>query len=220
MKILLGEFKLNMKLIKYLKKLDANKIPIDIIYKCVLFSELFLCGKFPEEFMTLLFSINSDINIYSQKVQNNILFSIEELYLKRHIIQNPNYYLIFKFSNGVNIHYFDEALSKKLGYSQKELLGSSLDKIIPKELRIPHNSAMIRYLINEQNIYINNYNIFLFDREMQMYPSLFSGLSMPGMGKFLFCISKILCNNIENRYYFYLGKNLECISLSYNFLLK
>ena len=217
MKILLGEFKLNMKLIKYLKKLDANKIPIDIIYKCVLFSELFLCGKFPEEFMTLLFSINSDINIYSQKVQNNILFSIEELYLKRHIIQNPNYYLIFKFSNGVNIHYFDEALSKKLGYSQKELLGSSLDKIIPKELRIPHNSAMIRYLINEQNIYINNYNIFLFDREMQMYPSLFSGLSMPGMGKFLFCISKILCNNIENRYYFYLGKNLECISLSYNF---
>ena len=31
MKILLGEFNLNINLIKYLKKLDATKIPIDII---------------------------------------------------------------------------------------------------------------------------------------------------------------------------------------------
>ena len=217
MKILLGEFNLNTNLIKYLKKLDANKVPIEIIYKCLLFSELFLCGKIPEEIISSLFSINSEINLYSPKVQQNILLSIEELYIKRHVIQNPYYYLIFKFSNGVNIHYFDEALSKKLGFSQKELLNSSFDKIMPKELRIPHNSAMIKHLINEQNIYINNNDIFLFDREMQMYPCLLYGISMPGLGKFLYCITKIFCHNIENKYYFYLGKNLECISLSYNF---
>ena len=153
MNILLGEYILNNNLINYLKKLDANKVPIDIIYKCTLFSELFLCGKFPNEIISLLYSINTEQNLYSQNFQYNILSSIEEIYIKKHLQENSNYFLIFKFNNGINIHYFDEALSRKLGYSQKDLLNFSIEKIMPKELRIPHTSAIIKNIINDK-IYI------------------------------------------------------------------
>ena len=128
-----------------------------------------------------------------------------------------NYFLIFKFNNGINIHYFDEALSRKLGYSQKDLLNFSIEKIMPKELRIPHTSAIIKNIINDKNIYINAARIFLFDREMKMYPSVFSGICLPGVGKYLYYIAKIIIKMEKIIYYFYLEKNLECISLSNNF---
>jgi len=72
-KILLGEFLLNNNLKFNLKSLDANNIPIDIIYKCIVFSELFLCGKIPNEIMVLMNAINPGINMYSQRVQTDTL---------------------------------------------------------------------------------------------------------------------------------------------------
>jgi len=215
--ILLGEFSLNKNLKFNLKSLDASKIPIDIIYKCILFSELFLCGKIPNEILVLMNAINPGINIYSQRIQANTLIKIEESYREKHLQDDSNYYVIFKFSNGINIHYLEESLSKKLGYSQKELLKSPLDKLIPKEFKIVHNCSVIRFLINEQNRIINNFEHFIFDREMQMYPAVLSGVCMPGLSKYLFCVAKlVLCSN-KSDYYFYLGKSFECLSISFNF---
>ena len=216
-KILLGEFLLNQNLKFYLTSLDASRIPIDIIYKCILFSELFLCGKIPNEILALMNAINPGINKYSQRIQTNTLIKIDESYREKHLQDNSNYYIIFKFSNGINIHYFDESLSKKLGYTQKDLLNSPLDKIIPKEFKIPHNCSVISFLINEQNRIINNFKHFIFDKDMQIYPATLSGVCMPGLGKYLFCIAKIILNSVKNEYYFYLGKNFECISISSNF---
>ena len=216
-KILLGEFVLNNNLNLNLKCLDANKIPIDIIYKCIVFSELFLCGKIPNEILVLTNAINPGINMYSQRIQKNTLIKIEESYREKHLQDNSNYYIIFKFSNGIIFHYFEESLSKKLGYAQKELLKYPIDKIIPKEFKIPHNCSVIRFLINEQNRIINNFEHFLFDRDMQMYPNTLSGICIPGLGRYLFCVSKSFISSNKNEYYFYLGKNFECLSISSNF---
>jgi len=216
-KILLGEFQLNKNLKFYLRSLDTSKIPVDIIYKCILFCELFLCGKIPNEILVLMNAINPGINIYTPRIQPNTLIKIEESYREKHLQDNSNYYIIFKFSNGINIHYFDESLSKKLEYSQKDLLKSPLDKIIPKEFKIPHNCCVIRYLINEQNRIINNFEHFIFDSNMQMYPATLSGVCMPGLGRYLFCVVKLVLKSIKNEYYFYLGKNFECLSISSNF---
>ena len=216
-KILLGEFILNKNLDLYLTNLDANRIPIDIIYKCILFSQLFFCGKIPNKVLALMHAINPGINIYSQNIQANTLIKIEESYREMHLQDNSNYYLIFKFSNGINIHYFDESLSKKLGYSQKDLLHSQLENIMPKEFKIPHNCSVIRFLINEQNKIINNFEHFIFDRNMQMYPAVLSGMCLPGLEKYLICIVNLVITLVKNEYYFYLGKNFECLSISSNF---
>ena len=116
MKILLAEIVLNNNLIYNLKKLDTNKVPIDIIYKCALFSELFQCGKIPNEIVTMLYTISSVKNLYCQKIQQNILASIENIYIKKNLLENSSYYVIFKFINGINIHYFVGSLSKELRY--------------------------------------------------------------------------------------------------------
>ena len=216
MNILLGEIALKNQLMNNLKKIDTNKVPIDIVYKCVLFSELFLCGKIPNEILFLFYSITSEKNLYSQRMQQNILTTIEDIYIRKFLQDNSHYYMIFKFTNGINIHYFDEALSKKLRYIQKDLLNSSIEKIIPKDFRIPHTCAIIRHIINEKNKHFNN-DIFLFDREMQMYPATLTGICSPGLGKYLYCIVKVIFKIYRDEYYFYLGKNLECISISYNF---
>ena len=50
-----------------------------------------------------------------------------------------------------------------------------------------------------------------------MYPANISGICTPGLGKYLYCIIKLSFKLNKNEYYFYLGKNLECISISYNF---
>ena len=168
--------------------------------------------------MSLVFSFDSGIDLYFHKIEQNILLALEEIYKIKYFGQSNKYhYLIFKFSNGINIHYFDETLSNKLGYLQKDLLNSPLEKIMPKEVRIPHSCAIIRHIINDRNIYFNNNSIFFFDREMQMYPSTASGICLPGLGKYLFCIFKAGLKKEKNEYFFYLNKNFDCISLSYNF---
>jgi hypothetical protein len=139
------------------------------------------------------------------------------MYIDKHLQINSNYHLIIKFSNNINIHYFDEALSKKMGYSQKDLLNFSIENLMPKEFKISHNLAIIKFLINDKNKVINNFQHFLFDKNMQMYPSVFSGIGMPGLGKYLFCVGKINLKIFKNEYYFYLGKNFDCISISQNF---
>ena len=216
MKILLDELEHNKNLKNYLKKIDANKVPIDIIYKCALFSELFLCYQYPDEMISLLYSLNSGKNLYSLKFQSNILSSLELNYINQNLQINSNYFLIFKFTDGIKVHYFNETLSKKLGFLQKELLNSSIEKAMPKDFRNPHKSAVIKHIINDKNRTFKT-DIFLFDKDMEMHPAAASGISMPGFGKYLFCIIKIVLSSKQNEYYFYLGKNLECISLSKNF---
>jgi hypothetical protein len=215
--ILLGEYVHKNNLNNYLYFLDASKLPIDIIYKFFLFSEIFLCGKVPDGIMALISSISPAIHLYTQTIKSDTLLEIEKMYIDKHLQINSNYYLIIKFSNGINIHYFDEALSKKMGYSQKDLLNFSIENLIPKEFKIQHNFAIIKFLINDKNKVINNFQHFLFDKNMQMYPSVFSGIGMPGLGKYLFCVGKINLKIFKNEYYFYLGKNFDCISISQNF---
>ena len=44
----------------------------------IVFSELFLCGKIPNEILVLTNAINPEINMYSQRIQKNTLIKIED----------------------------------------------------------------------------------------------------------------------------------------------
>ena len=216
MNILLDEFKLIMYLVNYIKNLDSNKISIDIIYKLTLFIDLFLCGKCPDEMISLLNSLNSEKNIYSRNLDSNILSTLELLYINKSMQTDSEYFAIFKFSDGITVHYIDETLSKILGCPQKALLKAPIENTMPKELSAPHTLAVNRDLILDKNRYVNT-DSFLFDKDMQMYPMYADGVSITGLGKYFFCILRAILTDKENVFYFYLGKNFECISLSHNF---
>ena len=216
MNILLEEFKLNKNLINYIKKLDPNKVCIDIVYKLYLFIDLFYCRNCPDEMISLMNSYNTEKNIYSLKFDPNILSTLELLYINKSMKVDSEHFSIFKFGDGVTIHYIDETLSKILGFSQKTLLKLSIENAMPKELSISHTLSIYRYLILNKNRYLNT-DFFLFDKDMQMHPMYGDGVSITGLGKNLFCILRVIRTYKENVYYFYLGKNFECFSLSHNF---
>ena len=217
--ILLGEIDMNNNLISYLKTLDPNKIPVSLIYKCFLFAELFLCGKLPKEVMSLMYSFSNERNLYTEKIQPGALAKIKNKYIEKHV-NGKNFYIIFKFNNGMNIHYFDEVLSKKLGFIQKDLLGFGIEKILPKDIIIPHEHAVIRYLINQKHRVFNNLCVFIFDRDMHMHYFVNTGVCMPGLGKYLFCIINCYTHDNPNIYYIFLNKHFDWISISSNFLTK
>ena len=216
MNVLLEEFKLNINLINYIKNLDANKVSIDITYKLTLFTDLFLCQRCPDEMIVLLNSINHEKNIYSHKLDPNILSNLELLYINRSMKPDSEYFAIFKFSDGITVHYIDETLSNILGCPQKALLKAPIENTMPKELSHPHTLAVNRDLILDKNRYVNT-DSFLFDKDMQMHPMYADGVSITGLGKYFFCILRAILTDKENVFYFYLGKNFECISLSHNF---
>ena len=213
--ILLGEIDMNNDLISYLQLLDSNIIPISLIYKCFLFAELFLCGKIPNEIMTLMYSFSNERNLYTQKIQPDTLIKIKKAY--KNSIKNNYYYVILKFSDGMNMYFIDEELSKKLNFLQSDLLGYNINKIMPKDFQVPHDHACIDYLINEKHRIFNNLESFFFDKDMHMHYCTFDGICMPGLGKYLICVLKFFFKENKYRYYFYLNKNLECLSLSGNF---
>ena len=144
MNLLLDEFKLNINLMNYIKKLDANKVSIDITYKLTLFVDLFLSRECPNEMICLLNSLNSEKKIYSQKLDHIILSTLELLYINRSMKRDSEYFAIFKFSDGITVHYIDETLSNILGCPQKALLKAPIENTMPKELSNPHTLAVNR----------------------------------------------------------------------------
>ena len=216
MDVLLDVFKLNINLINYIKVLDANKVSIDIVYKLTLFTDLFLCRNCSDEMVAFLNSLDSEHNIYSQKLDPNILYTLELLYIDKSMRADSEYFAIFKFCDGITVHYINETLSNILGCPQKALLKAPIENTLPKELSIPHTLAVNRDLILDKNRYVNT-DSFLFDKDMQMYPMYADGVSITGLGKNFFCILRSILTDKENVFYFYLGKNFDCISLSHNF---
>ena len=216
MNILFKEFKYKINLINYIKKLDANKVCVDIIYKLTIFIDLFLCGKFPDEMIFLLNSLDFEKNIYSQELDKNILSNLELLYINKSLQAESEYFSIFKFSDGITVHYIDETLSHILGFKQRDLLKAPIENIMPKELGTYHTLSVVRELIIDKNRYVNT-DSFLFDKDLQMHPIYKDGVSITGLGKYFFCILRVILTYKENVFYFYLGKNFECISLSHNF---
>ena len=166
--------------------------------------------------IVLLNSINHEKNIYSHKLDPNILSNLELLYINRSMKPDSEYFAIFKFSDGITVHYIDETLSNILGCPQKALLKAPIENTMPKELSHPHTLAVNRDLILDKNRYVNT-DSFLFDKDMQMHPMYADGVSITGLGKYFFCILRAILTDKENVFYFYLGKNFECISLSHNF---
>ena len=78
-------------------------------------------------------------------------------------ISNSKFCSIFEFKKDVKTKYFDEYLSLKLGYKQRDIINEKIDELMPKEFSSSHQNMIKRVLIEEQRRFFKIRNNFIFD---------------------------------------------------------
>ena len=134
-KILKKEQMLNKNIINSINDIEIFKdIQIFIIYKYYLFFDIFKDGEIPMEiFSKLNLFLSRYKTIYNNKITNSIYILLKKLYMNQNNIPKSKYCAIFEFKKEITTKYFDEYLSLKLGYKQKDIINEKIDELMPKE---------------------------------------------------------------------------------------
>ena len=211
------EVKIYNYLFNYIEQLNGQKLPIEFYYKCFLFAELFWGGKITEQIVPTMYSFTNDRNMYSTNLNPSVYVILRQRYIDLNLQGNSTYNAIFKYTKGMRISYYSEPLANRLGYHQSDVSGQSIDILLPKDLGAPHSTAVLRFLISQQNRVFPKIKNFMFDKNNQIYNSTIYGASLPGLGKNLMILIIIELKELVNEYYFLLNKNYELMAVSENF---
>ena len=216
-KLLECEVKIYKDLFNYIEQLNGQKLPIEFYYKCFLFAELFWGGKITEQIVPTMYSFTNDRNMYSTNLNPSVYVILRQRYIDHNLQGNSTYNAIFKYTKGMRISYYSEPLANRLGYHQSDVHGQSIDILLPKDLSSSHSTAVLRFLISQQNRVFPKIKNFMFDKSNQIYNSTIYGASLPGLGKNLMILIVIELKELVNEYYFLLNKNYELMAISENF---
>ena len=211
------EVKIYKDLFNYIEQLNGQKLPIEFYYKCFLFAELFWGGKITEQIVPTMYSFTNDRNMYSTNLNPSVYVILRQRYIDLNLQGNSTYNAIFKYTKGMRISYYSEPLANRLGYHQSDVHGQSIDILLPKDLSTPHSTAVLRFLVSQQNRVFPKIKNFMFDKINQIYNSTIYGASLPGLGKNLMILIVIELKELVNEYYFLLNKNFELMAVSENF---
>ena len=211
------EVKIYRDLFNFIEQLHGHKLPIEFYYKCFLFAELFWGGKITEQIVPTMYSFTNDRNMYSTNLNPSVYVILRQRYIDLNLQGNSTYNAIFKYTRGMRISYYSEPLANRLGYHQSDVHGQSIDILLPKELSSSHATAVLRYLVSQQNRVFPKIKNFMFDKSNQIYNSTIYGASLPGLGKNLMILIVIELKELVNEYYFLLNKNFELMAVSENF---
>ena len=211
------EVKIYRDLFNYIEQLNGQKLPIEFYYKCFLFAELFWGGKITEQIVPTMYSFTNDRNMYSTNLNPSVYVILRQRYIDLNLQGNSTYNAIFKYTKGMRISYYSEPLANRLGYHQSDVSGQSIDILLPKDLSAPHSTAVLRFLVSQQNRVFPKIKNFMFDKINQIYNSTIYGASLPGLGKNLMILIVIELKELVNEYYFLLNKNFELMAISENF---
>ena len=211
------EVKIYRDLFNYIEQLNGQKLPIEFYYKCFLFAELFWGGKITEQIVPTMYSFTNDRNMYSTNLNPSVYVILRQRYIDLNLQGNSTYNAIFKYTKGMRISYYSEPLANRLGYHQSDVAGQSIEILLPKDLGAPHSTAVLRFLISQQNRVFPKIKNFMFDKNNQIYNSTIYGASLPGLGKNLMILIVIELKELINEYYFLLNKSFELMAVSENF---
>ena len=215
--ILENEVEIYKDLFDYIEQLNGQKLPIEFYYKCFLFAELFWGGKITEQIVPTMYSFTNDRNMYSTTLNPSVYFILRQRYIDLNLQGNSTYNAIFKYTKGMVIEYYSEPLANRLGFHQIDVIKQNIEVLLPKDLAAPHNTAVLRFLISQQNRVFPKIKNFMFDKYNQIYNSTIYGASLPGLGRNLMILIVIELKELINEYYFLLNKNYELMAVSENF---
>ena len=213
------EYKYYRKIIYSISRIQINKdIPIFMIFKYILFFDIFLGGKIPEQVIDKLYAcFNTSTNLYNSFISENEYNILKRKYKEQNNLLCSKTHVIVEIKKELRTKYFSENGLLKLGYKQKDIINEKIDILMPKEFCKSHKNALkkliigtqVKYSISKQSYYFDKSNTFL-------YSSNFEGSLIYNISKSLIMMIESTFN-FENQYRFMLNNNFELLACSRNF---
>ena len=217
--ILKKEQMYNKNIINSIKNIDIFKdIPIFIIYKYFLFFDIFKDGEIPAEIFSKLNSFLSRYRtIYNNKITNHIYSLLKKLYTNQNNKSDSKFFAIFEFKKELKTKYFDECLSLRLGYKQRDIINEKIDELMPKEFTNSHQNMVKKLFIGEQKRFFKTSKNYIFDSSHTIMNLVDShGIMIYNLSNYLIMILEITILH-ERDYIFMVNHNFDLIANTKNF---
>ena len=214
------EYKYYKKILYSISQIQINKdVPIFMIFKYILFFDIFIGGKLPEQVMNQLYGslLRNNENLYSNIISENEYNILKRKYNEQNNLIGSKTYVIVEFKKELRTKYFGEDGALKLGFQQKDIINEKIDLLMPRDFCKSHQNAIkkliigtqVRYSISKQSYYFDKSNTFL-------YVAFFEGSLVYNISKSLIMIFESFFN-FENNYRFMLNNNFELLACTRNF---
>ena len=213
------EYKYYRKIIHSISQIQINKdIPIIMIFKYILFFDIFVGGKIPELIINKLYScINNSTNLYSSFITENEYDILKRKYKEQNDLLDSKTYVIVEFKKELRTKYFSEGGLLKLGYKQKDIINENIEILMPKDFCKSHKNAIKKLIIGSQVRYSISKQSYYFDKSNTvLYSSNFEGSLIYDISKSLIIMLESIFN-YESQYRFMLNNNFELLACSRNF---
>ena len=190
-----------------------------MIFKYILFFDIFIGGKLPEQVMNQLYGslLRNNENLYSSIITENEYNILKRKYNEQNNLIGSKTYVIVEFKKELRTKYFGEDGALKLGFQQKDIINEKIDLLMPRDFCKSHQNAIkkliigtqVRYSISKQSYYFDKSNTFL-------YVAFFEGSLVYNISKSLIMMLESFFN-FENNYRFMLNNNFELLACTRNF---
>jgi len=207
------------KIIYSISQIQINKdIPIVMIFKYILFFDIFIGGKMPEQVIKKLYGcFKNNTNIYNSSITESEISILKRKYKEQNNMLGSKTYVIVEFKKELRTKYFSEDGGLKLGYQQKDIINEKIDLLMPIDFRNSHKNAIKKLIIGNQVKYSVSKQSYYFDKSNTvLYSSNFEGSLIYNISKSLIMMLESIFN-FENEYRFMLNNNFELLACSRNF---
>ena len=182
------EYKYYRKIIYSISRIQINKdIPIFMIFKYILFFDIFLGGKIPEQVMDKLYScFNTSTNLYNSFISENEYTILKRKYKEQNNLLCSKTHVIVEIKKELRTKYFSENGLLKLGYKQKDIINENIEILMPRDFCKSHKNTIKKLIIGSQVRYSFSKQSYYFDKSNTvLYSSNFEGSLIYNISKSL-----------------------------------
>ena len=207
------------KIINTINNLDISKgVPIVMVFKYILFYDIFEGGKMPNEVKNNLYQLlNKGANLYNAMISKSEYDILKRRYNEENNKIDSKAHIIIEFKRELITKYFSEDGALKLGFEQKDIINEKIDKLMPEDFRKSHQNVVKHLIIGQQRLFSDSRGTYFFDKSTTvLYSVYYDSLLIYNISKSLIFIleAKFL---FESEYKFFLNNNFELLASSLNF---
>ena len=197
---------------------EMKEIPFEIIFKCILFINIFETENIQKEAKEKLYKfLNNNKGQYNIDANKDEYEILKIYYKRKYNEKDSKIYSIFEFKRELITKYFSEFGALKLGFKQNEIINEKMDLLIPDIFRSSHLNVIKYFIIKQQTKLNFSKQSYFFDKANTiLYPINIRCSFIYNINKYFnFLVETFFI--FENKYRFMLDNNLELVANSNNF---